>query len=373
MGMGLARALLFGAQGLGQQSELLQRERQAAAEQEQRLAQQGFFRRALKPDLPSTGNAVEPLRPRQAGPASTLGVLGDGGLVGTLSGMGRTLAMLPRREMDVTAAEVEPDEHGVFPDLVVRHPAPTGPAPERADPTELADALESATKTGAATAGKEHALNVEMNGGTYQFRPELSEQGRTLALQRALKEPGNRAAYTQWRNRHPDQNIGYDAVSDWQSVLAQDVGRETRTEVDPTRNRQYFDTVNRALGGNLSYIEGHDYKPMYDAYGRGEIGQANRTEFRVMFPPGGGGSSSEKDENGLPVRSRDERTQDANAEVETILMQRYNPNSSGQGEILSINDVRDIVRRHPGASVQQVVAHASRFLEHMKNPNRPYW
>lgn len=302
-GLGIGRALTAGATSLGGYADDLLRERLAHAQEDRSLAAQGFFRKDALP-APSAGKVIAPLD-------DAAGASGD----------------------------------------------PMQPTRPQADPQELADALSAV-----ASQSPPKEPTARIGGEAYGYRPEMTPQGRALALRQALEDRQDQAAYTAFRGAGGTEP--YEAArGHWSEINRQRIGQASRTAVDPAESRRMWEALPEAVRRQAPYIEGHDYKPLYDSFIRGEIGKQDRIDFRVMFPPQGrSGNGTEKDENGLPRRSRDEQTQDAQAEVEVTVRNNYGKRANA----LSRDELTAIMRRHPGASMSQVGLHGRRVLQQLQ-------
>jgi hypothetical protein len=338
-GLGIGRALTAGATSLGGYADDLLRERLARAQEDRSLAAQGFFRKSALP-APSVGKEATSLE-SYAGDDPLMQVVGR-----APQGMG--IVPQPRTGRSVMGIPVPSAQPA----------APATPGVDRPHPEDLADAL------AAVSTPKEPTTRI--GGEAYGYHPEMTPQGRALALRQALEDREDQAAYTAFRGAGGTEP--YEAArGHWSEINRQRIGQASRTAVDPAESRRMWEALPEAVRRQAPYIEGHDYKPLYDSFIRDEIGQQNRVDFRVMFPPqSGGGRESEKDENGLRPRTRDEQTQDAAAEVEMLVRQNWsNRQTRGGAPIVSPDEMRAIIHRHPGASVSQVTAHANALLYHL--------
>lgn len=308
MGLGIGRALAALGGGLTGWGGDLADEQRRTAERDSQLSLRGYFRRAPKVELPAGAGVIEAEpQPEPVG--------GDILLDAVNRGAGRTLVPGMRPRPLSATLGMDPDFGDVGPDDV-RAYAP-GASTTRPS-TETLEQLKGAIRQ---AAPKEYTDPVEMLGGTYDYRSEDTPEGRRQALQNALRERQQRAAYGAWRTANPGRSEPFEATDDWQAVMAQHLGHETnQSTIDPALNRRLFDSLPDSVRSRLPYVEGHDYKPLYDAYVRGEIGQQNRTEFRVMFPPGaGGGSTGEM----TATQQRAQRLRQAEGRAATLAMQAY--------------------------------------------------
>jgi len=266
MGRGIGQALLALGGGLSGWGGDLATERGKRADREAELALRGYYPAA--PEAPALPEAPEP------GPAPRTDPMLDAVEAG---GGGRTL--MPGMRPQPLSATMGMDTD--FGDVGPEDPRAYTPAPPRASPAEVAEAVRGV-----------RAPRVPLYGQEYEYHPERTPEGQRQALQDALRQRQQRAAYSAWRQANPGRTEPFEATDDWQAVMAQTLARAAPSSgVDPTLNRQHYDALPASVRQTTPYVEGHDYKNLYDAYARGEIGQTNRTEFRVMFPPNTGGGA----------------------------------------------------------------------------------
>jgi hypothetical protein len=57
--------------------------------------------------------------------------------------------------------------------------------------------------------------------------------------------------------------------------------------IDPAINQRVYQTLPQEIKNRIQYSDYVDMRKLAEAYGRGEIGQANQVQMHVMFPPQG--------------------------------------------------------------------------------------
>lgn len=194
MGLGIGRALAALGGGLSGWGGELADEQRRAAERDSQLSLHGYFRRAPKVQLPASDGVMEQAAQPPVSPA--------GG------------ATAPWLELS----------HAMGVDPGIREEGVTRPS------TETLEQLKTAVRQ---SAPKEYTDPVELLGGTYDYRPEDTPEGRRQALQDALKTRQQRAAYGAWRVANPGRSEPFEATDDWQAVMAQRIAHEGNRAATP--------------------------------------------------------------------------------------------------------------------------------------------
>lgn len=310
MSRGLGHLLSALGAGLGDTADAFARQRALQEQQDQQLALRGYLRRDPKPVLSADAPdaSLVPVAPAPADPLLGAARAMPSGVGGVLPGMaGRT---------------------------GVGVPVPQGAGAGRPVTPELLGALKAAVTSPKPYAGTEV---VQIGDTPYQHVGTPEEQHQRI--QDAIKEQRNRQAFNTVLSRHPDfRGLPYEALPDWGSVLSQDLTRETRTEIDPDANQQYYADLPQAVRARIgAYSTQRNYQPLWAAYSRG-VGQQ---DIRIEMPtPSKGRGGAEKAADGLtPTQRHTRNVQAARGKAVEMAAQGAPANSIHQYLNLTYPDV----------------------------------